>query len=156
MKMQVDFYAGRLNVTIARSDRRIGRWIDRNVPAGDNCSLGATVQWPQPRNSPAAVLALCYDRRCILIQLCYLSRLPKRLLRLLRSPSVTLAGIWNGHDGAKLLQQNSDLQVRSLIDLRNGAGEEDDGVALRNLSSTEIIVRSEPNHPSDTLEHKLL
>ncbi|CAF1909968.1 unnamed protein product [Brassica napus] len=111
MKMQVDFYAGRLNVTIARSDRRIGRWIDRNVPAGDNCSLGATVQWPQPRNSPAAVLALCYDRRCILIQLCYLSGLPKRLLRLLRSPSVTLAGIWNGHDGAKLLQQNSDLQL---------------------------------------------
>ncbi|CAN6852502.1 unnamed protein product [Brassica oleracea] len=100
MKMQVDFYAGRLNVTIARSARRIGRWIDRNVPAGDNRSLGATVQWPQPRNSPAAVLVLCYDRRCILIQLRYLSRLPKRLLRLLRSPSVTLAGIWNGHDGA--------------------------------------------------------
>ncbi|CAN6998479.1 unnamed protein product [Brassica oleracea var. botrytis] len=155
MKMQVDFYAGRLNVTVARSARRIGRWIDRNVPAG-KLSLGATVQWPHPRNNPAAVLALCYDRRCILIQLRYLSRLPKRLLRLLRSPSVTLAGIWNGHDGAKLLQQNSDLQVRSLINLRNGAGEEDDGVALRNLSSTEIIVRSEPNHPSDTLEHKLL
>ncbi|CAN6844939.1 unnamed protein product [Brassica oleracea] len=44
MKMQVDFYAGRLNVTTARSARRIGRWIDRNVPAGDNRSLGATVQ----------------------------------------------------------------------------------------------------------------
>ncbi|XP_033141081.1 uncharacterized protein LOC117131947 [Brassica rapa] len=53
--------------------------------------------------------------------------------------SVTLAGIWNGHDGAKLLQQNSDLQVRSLIDLRNGVGEDDDGVALCNLSSTEIF-----------------
>ncbi|CAN6844941.1 unnamed protein product [Brassica oleracea] len=81
MKMQVDFYAGRLNVTVARSARRIGRWIDRNVPAGDNLSLGATVQWPQPRNSPAAVLVLCYDRRCILIQ----------LVTSLDSPSVSFA-----------------------------------------------------------------
>lgn len=63
----------------------------------------------------------------------------KRHLRLLRSPSVTLVGIWNRHHESKLLQHNLDLRVWSMIDLPSRVGEDVDGITLRNLSSMDIF-----------------
>ncbi|OMO64017.1 hypothetical protein CCACVL1_22100 [Corchorus capsularis] len=104
----VSFSGKNIETTVTDEASVVDAWISniRSMYHGQQLIVGLDSEWrPNYRkyqNNKTAILQLCIETRCLIIQLFYLEHIPRSLRSFLGDPNVTFVGVEVASDAAKL------------------------------------------------------
>ncbi|MCD7458394.1 hypothetical protein HAX54_038082 [Datura stramonium] len=139
----VHFYTDSIKTMITCDPDMVTEWISEIESSfhGRRLVAGIDVEWRPNFNrnqqNPVAVLQICVDRRCLIIQLLYCRSIPESLVGFLANSEYTFVGVGVESDVEKLLE-DYELSVRNVVDLRGLAADAYDMRNLRNAGLKEL------------------
>ncbi|OMO82158.1 hypothetical protein COLO4_23199 [Corchorus olitorius] len=119
----VSFSGKNIETTVTDQASVVDAWISniRSMYNGQQLIVGLDSEWrPNFRkyqNNKTAILQLCIETKCLIIQLFYLEHIPRSLRSFLRDPKVTFVGVEVARDAAKLSIEYG-LQCHRTVDVR--------------------------------------
>eukprot|EP00252_Welwitschia_mirabilis_P000748 TRINITY_DN10711_c0_g1_i1.p1 TRINITY_DN10711_c0_g1~~TRINITY_DN10711_c0_g1_i1.p1 ORF type:complete len:221 (+),score=7.29 TRINITY_DN10711_c0_g1_i1:150-812(+) len=100
----VEFGGKSINVTLTSSGREIEAWIRNKTNNSD--IIGLDIEWPpsyrKGSENKTALLQLCNETACLVVQMRYVDYIPETLRDFLRSPNIRLVGVGIKQDANKL------------------------------------------------------
>lgn len=115
-KSVVDAWGRSIPVTLTSEAHTVDEWVS----AQNGNLFGLDVEWRPNRargeNNKVALLQLCNDSECLIIQMLFLNQKPEALHKLLSDPSKNLAGVGVLGDGKRLLHDYG-LECQGSIEL---------------------------------------
>ncbi|KAK4412793.1 hypothetical protein Salat_2926500 [Sesamum alatum] len=126
----------------------VSEWIN-DTKTFNQCRLhrlivGLDVEWRPPSSSssccfdPIATIQLCVATSCLIFQILYTSKLPRRLRKFLADPDYTFVGVGVKHD-ARRLWNYCGLEVSNTRDLRSWAAKELDKKELHGAGLKDLV-----------------
>lgn len=113
---RVQFASHNIELTLTDSGCQAQEWVRQWT--GKNCIVGLDVEW-RPSfvkgvENPAALLQLCTENSCLILQLLYVDAMPAGLVGFLKEPGVSLVGVGVGND-VKKLRRDHGLECQSKV-----------------------------------------
>ncbi|KAK4374292.1 hypothetical protein RND71_004969 [Anisodus tanguticus] len=144
----VHFYTDTIKTTVTSDPDIVTQWISETLSysaaaaaAGSRLIAGIDVEWRpnfiRNQQNPVALLQICADRRCLIIQLLYCRSIPDSLIDFLGNRDYAFVGVGVESDVEKLLE-DYELSVRNVVDLRGKAADVYEMRNLRNAGLKEL------------------
>ena len=97
-------------------------WVHQilSTYAGTSTVVGLDTEWSPHPSKRAAILQLCIDEKCLIVQLFYMDSIPQSLKNFLMDSNFTFVGIGVARDIAKL-KNEYELECSKSMDIGEGA-----------------------------------
>ncbi|KAJ8539594.1 hypothetical protein K7X08_013846 [Anisodus acutangulus] len=137
----VHFYTDTIKTTVTSNPDIITQWISQTLSTTRHVIAGLDVEWRPNFNrnqqNPVALLQICVDRRCLIIQLLYCHSIPESLVNFLGNRDYAFVGVGVDSDVEKLLE-DYEISVKNVVDLRGKAADVYEMRNLRNAGLKEL------------------
>lgn len=123
MSTAISFAGYLVDTTVTDKAVDVDVWVRniRRMYSGQQVIVGLDCEWKPNTstymNNKTAILQLCVDTKCLIIQLIYLSYIPQSLLDFLRDPNFTFVGVEVQRDVTKL-EADYRLTCSNIADVR--------------------------------------
>jgi len=102
-RTEIQFAEKSIQTTVTDDGHVVENWVSQQ--SGQEI-VGFDLEWrpnfQKGSNNPTALLQLCTDKGCLIIQMLSLDFIPEALVRFLKDPGVKIVGVGIGNDVAKL------------------------------------------------------
>ncbi|GLJ31638.1 hypothetical protein SUGI_0635590 [Cryptomeria japonica] len=113
---RIQFASHNIDLTLTDSGCQAREWVRQRT--GKNCIVGLDVEWRpsfvKGGQNPVALLQLCSDNSCLILQMLYVDFVPTDLVRFLKEPELNLVGVGIGND-LKKLRRDHGLQCKGKV-----------------------------------------
>ncbi|KAM3751836.1 hypothetical protein ACB098_04G141200 [Castanea mollissima] len=117
-KYSVNFSGKTTETIVTDKASKADEWVQQIIStyAGTSTVVGLDTEWSPHPSKRAAVLQLCMDEKCLIVQFFYMDSIPQSLKNFLMDSNFTFVGIGVARDIAKL-KNEYELECSKSMDI---------------------------------------